>query len=305
MLARISTVMIATAMSILINVPLLAQARDFSQVKIKTIPVREQIYMLEGEGGNIGVFIGEDGVIMIDDQFAPLTGKIKAAIAKLSQQPIRFLINTHWHFDHTGGNENLGSDGVVILAHDNVRKRMSVDNFMEAFNRKIPASPDAALPIITFANGVTFHLNGDTLKAINPTPNGHTDGDTILHWEKANVIHTGDLFFNGFYPFIDTSHGGSLSGMIDGVNKILAITDQDTLIIPGHGALSNRQELIEYRDMLIAVQAKTKQAIADGASLETFLKSNPTAEFDQKWGQGFLSPEKFQTIIYQSVSQNK
>lgn len=301
MFRRFSTTVMATLGSLAIASTASAQ-QDLSKVEITTIPVRNNVYMLQGEGGNIGLFVGDDGVIMVDDQFAPLTEKIKAAIAEITDEPIKFVINTHWHFDHTGGNENLGNEGVVILAHDKVRQRMSMDGFIEALNMPIPAAPPAALPVITFQDGVTFHLNNDTLHAIHPkAAGGHTDGDTFLHWKEANVIHAGDLFFNGLYPFIDTSSGGSLMGMIHGVNELLMMANDETLIIPGHGALADRQDLLNYRNMLMAVHAKTMTAIAKGMSLEEFIASQPTAEFDDTLGKGFLTPEQFQTIVYTST----
>ena len=213
--------------------PVKAQ-QDLENVQIKTIPVADSIYMLIGQGGNIGVSAGDDGIFLIDDQFAPLTGKIRAAVGKISKEPIRFLINTHWHFDHTGGNENLGKAGVVIVAHDNVRQQMSVDQFIELFNREIPASPSIALPVITFNDTTTFHLNGSTIHAFH-VEFAHTDGDSVIHFREANVIHTGDVYFNGIYPFIDVDSGGSINGMIAAVNRILALCDDQTKIIPGHG----------------------------------------------------------------------
>ncbi|MEM8720122.1 MAG: MBL fold metallo-hydrolase [Cyanobacteria bacterium P01_G01_bin.39] len=279
-----------------------AQDQDFTQVEIQTIPVAENVYMLTGEGGNIGVAAGDDGVLLIDDQYAPLTGKIKAAVEQISEQPIKFLLNTHWHFDHTGGNENLGNAGVVIVAHDQVYTRMSTDQFIEAFGRDVPASPPAALPKITFNDTATFHLNGQTILGFH-VKSAHTDGDTVIHFPDVDVIHTGDIYFNGLYPFIDTSSGGSIEGMIQGVDKILALAGADTKIIPGHGALSNRAELETYQQMLKAVKAKTESAIAQGLTLEEFIASNPTAEFDQAWGQGFLKPEDFQSIVYQDLAQ--
>lgn len=278
----------------------LAQEQDFDQVEIQTVPVAENIYMLLGEGGNIGVSAGDDGVFLIDDQFAPLTAKIQTAIAELSDQPIRFLLNTHWHFDHTGGNENLGNAGVVIVAHDEVYTRMSTDQFIEAFQLTIPASPPAALPVITFNDTATFHLNGQTIHAFHVEP-AHTDGDTVIHFQEADVIHAGDIYFNGVYPFIDSSSGGSIAGMIRGAEQILALAGEDTQIIPGHGPLSTRAELEAYRQMLVEVRLLTESAIANGLSLEEFIASNPTAKYDATWGQGFLSPEQFQTIVYQSL----
>ena len=281
-----------------------AQTPDFDKVKIQTIPVEDGVYMLVGEGGNIGVSAGEDGVFLIDDQFAPLTSKIQDAVAKISNQPLRFLLNTHWHFDHTGGNENFGKAGAVIIAHDQVRKRLSTKQFIKAFDREIPAAPAAALPIVTFGDTLTLHLNGQTIHTFHVEA-AHTDGDSVIHFREANVIHTGDAYFNGIYPFIDTENGGSVEGMITAVERILAITNKNTKIIPGHGPLSNRAELVAYRRMLQDVRTRTYAAIQKGETLESFVASKPTADYDKTWGKGFLSPEKFLTIVYQDLSNKK
>lgn len=280
----------------------IAQDQDFSQVEIETIPVAEDVYMLTGEGGNIGVAVSEDGVLLVDDQFAPLTEKIEAAVADISDLPIQFLINTHWHFDHTGGNENLGNAGVVIVAHDEVYTRMSTEQTIEAFQRTVPPSPDAALPQITFNDTATFHLAGKTIKGMH-VESAHTDGDTVIHFPDVNVIHTGDVYFNGIYPFIDASSGGSIAGMIRAVEKTLSLADDETKIIPGHGALSNRQELEAFRDMLVDVKLRTEKAIAEGLTLEEYIASKPTADYDEAWGGGFLKPEDFITIVYNSLAE--
>ena len=278
-----------------------AQDVDFDQVEIKTIPVAEDIYMLTGEGGNIGVSVGEDGVLLIDDQFAPLTEKIKTAVSEISDGEIQFLLNTHWHFDHTGGNENLGDAGVVIVAHDEVRTRMSTEQFIEAFGRSVPPSPPAALPKITFNDTTTFHFNDRTIHGFH-VESAHTDGDTVIHFPEADVIHAGDVYFNGIYPFIDTSSGGSITGMIQATERILALAGDETKIIPGHGALSNRAELEDYRQMLVNVKVRTEKAIAQGESLEEFIASKPTSDYDAKLGGGFLKPEQFLTIVYEDLA---
>ena len=279
-----------------------AQEPDFSKVEIETIPVTENVYMLMGEGGNIGVLAGDDGVLLIDDQYAPLTEKIEAAVAEISDRPISFLLNTHWHFDHTGGNENLGESGVTIVAHDEVYNRMSTKQFIEAFGREIPPSPPSALPKISYNDTVTFHINGQTVNGFH-VESAHTDGDTIMHFPDANVIHTGDTYFNGIYPFIDSSSGGSIAGMIRANERTLALADDNTKIIPGHGPLSNRTELEAFRQMLIDVKLRTEKAIADGMNLEEFIASNPLADYDADWGQGFLDAEKFLTIVYNSLAE--
>ena len=284
--------------------PVWMQAQDFEQVQIQTIPVAEGVYMLLGQGGNIGVSAGADGIFLIDDQFAPLTTKIQAAVADLSDQPIRFLVNTHWHFDHTGGNENLGKAGVVIVAHDQVRERMRVDNVVEFLQRQIPASPPAALPVITFNDTATFHFNGQTIQAFHVQP-AHTDGDSVIHFKEADVIHAGDVYFNGIYPFIDQSSGGNIDGVIAAVDRILALAGDQTKIIPGHGPLSNRAELLVYRQMLVAVRDRTRQALQAGASLENFIAAKPMADYDKAWGNGFLKPEQFLTLVYQLLSAQR
>ena len=226
-----------------------SNAQDLADVEIETIDLGHGIAMLTGRGGNIGVSVGEDGVFLIDDQFAPLTDRIRAAVSRLSERPIRFLVNTHWHGDHTGGNENLGRAGVVIVAHAAVRERMSSEQYMVAFDRHTPPSPGPALPAITFGEEVTFHLNGDTIHVFHVDP-AHTDGDSIVHFENAGVIHMGDTYFAGMYPFFDLSSAGSVKGMLAAVNRVLEIADNDTRIIPGHGPISNRKQLVAYRDML-------------------------------------------------------
>jgi cyclase len=203
-----------------------AAQQDFSKVEVKAEKVADGLWMLTGAGGNIGVSAGPDGVFLVDDQYAPLTDKIKAAVATVSDKPVRFVLNTHWHGDHVGGNENLGKDGAVLVAHENVRKRMSKEQFIKLFNRTVPASPAAALPLVTFAESLSFHLNGEDVDAIHVPP-AHTDGDVIVFFRKVNVIHAGDTLFNGMYPVVDLSSGGSVDGMIGAADRILAVADAE------------------------------------------------------------------------------
>jgi glyoxylase-like metal-dependent hydrolase (beta-lactamase superfamily II) len=274
---------------------------DMHAINIKTIKVTEHIAMLQGKGGNIGVFHHNDSVFLIDDQFAPLTDKILHSVKTLNAHPIRFLVNTHWHFDHVGGNENLGKHSAVIIAHENVRKRMSSDQFITFFNKKIPASPDIALPTITFTQDMRFHLEGETINLYH-VENAHTDGDTIVRFETANVIHMGDNYFSGMYPFIDTSSNGSVAGMIKAVTHVLSEVDDDTKIIPGHGSLSNKAELTQFLAMLKDLQSKISQLIAEGKTLAEVQASKPTADYDKNWGKGFLSGEQFVQILYTDLS---
>ncbi len=270
--------------------------QDFSKVEIKTIEVAPNIYMLMGAGGNLGVSTGKNGVFLIDDQYAPLTEKIIGAISKISDQPLKFLINTHWHFDHTGGNENVGKGDTIIVAHDNVRKRMAAGQMMKAFNFEVPPASPHALPVVTFPTALTFHWNGETIEVIH-FPGAHTDGDAVIFFKNANVVHTGDLFFNGIYPFIDGQSGGSLKGMILSVDKILARADDSTKIIPGHGPLGNKADLKAYRDMLQEVHKRITRLQKDGKTVEEIVAAKPTADFDAQWGSGFLNPDQWVTIV--------
>jgi glyoxylase-like metal-dependent hydrolase (beta-lactamase superfamily II) len=275
---------------------------QYKDVLINTVEVRDGIYMLIGAGGNIGVSVGEDGVFLIDDQFAPLTEKIKAAIAKLSDQPIRFLINTHWHYDHTGGNENLGKENVLIVAHDNVHKRMSVDTLIGAFATTVPASPKVALPVITFNDTVTFRINGEEIQVFHQS-NAHTDGDSVVHFIDSNVMHTGDVWFNGFYPFIDTSSEGSIDGVIKSVKHLLTIVDDKTRIIPGHGKLANKNDLNGYLEMLMMVRSRMQKLIDEGKSIDQIIELKPLADYDESLGGGFLKPEQFMRIVHDSLTR--
>lgn len=279
-----------------------AQEDRFAAVEIKTHAVAPGIYMLEGAGGNIGVSVGEDGVFMIDDQFAPLTDRITAAVAALTDRSIRFVINTHWHGDHTGGNENLGKQGVVIVAHDNVYERMSRDTEIAAFDLVVPASPKAALPVITFNDNVTFRLNDEQIRAVHYR-HSHTDGDSVIHFVNANVIHTGDIWFNGTYPFIDISSGGSIDGVIGSIRTLIDLADDNTRIIPGHGPVSDKRGMQGYLEMLEAVRDRMKKLIAEGKSLEQIIALGPNADYDDAMGGGFINPEQFLRHLYSDLKR--
>jgi cyclase len=271
--------------------------QDFSKVQIKTQKLSDSVYMLTGEGGNLGLSAGADATFLIDDQFAPLTPKIKAAIAQITRKPVKFVLNTHWHFDHVGGNENLGKQGAVIFAHENVRKRMSTEQFMEFLGMKTPPSPHVALPVVTFASWVSFHVNGEEVRALH-VDNAHTDGDVIVHFAKSDVIHTGDVFFNKLYPFIDTSSGGSVDGVIAAADTILSMAGDKTKIIPGHGPLATKADLKAYRDMLATVTRRVKEQIGAGKKLDAIVAAKPSFQYDDVWGKGFLPPEKFVAMLY-------
>lgn len=276
-------------------------AQDMAEVDIGSEKVADGIHVLTGRGGNIGLVHGADGAFMIDDQYAPLTDRIRAAAAEITDAGIRFVFNTHWHGDHTGGNENMAEAGSLIVAHDNVRKRLKAGLTVEALDREIPPAPDGALPVVTFNDEVTFHLNDHTVHAFH-VPHAHTDGDAVVHFREANVIHTGDVFFNGLYPFIDTASGGSVNGMIDAAERILELADESTRIIPGHGPLTDRARLAEYRDMLVTVRDRIAEGIDRNQSLEDIVATNPTAEYDDEWGDGFIPPERWIGMIHGSLT---
>ena len=281
-----------------------AVAEDkFKDVEITAIPVGAGIYMLTGQGGNIGVSVGSDGVFLIDDQFAPLTKKITAAIAALSDQPVRFLLNTHWHPDHTGGNENMGNAGIVIVAHSNVRKRLAVDNFIEMLGMEAPATDATGLPVITFDDALTFHLNEDEIH-ISHVESAHTDGDSIVQFRAANVMHLGDIYFAGMYPFIDTNSGGSINGTLKALEHALALSDDNTVIIPGHGPVSNKENLVAYTGMLRTINGRIQKMIAGKSTLAQILATEPTKDFDEEYGNGFIKNTAFVEMIYKDITQD-
>ena len=269
-----------------------AIAQDASKVEIKTEKLSDTTYMLTGQGGNIGLSIGDDAVFVIDDQFAPLTPKIKEAIASLTKRPVQFVLNTHYHFDHTGGNENFAKDGALIVAHDNVRKRMGVEQAIAFLGMKQAASPKAALPVVTVAGDVTFHINGDEVHAFH-VPRAHTDGDLIIHFRKSDVIHMGDVYFNGMYPFIDAASNGSADGVIAAVDRVLALATEKTKIIPGHGPLATKQDLVAYRALIATVMQRIKDLRSSGKTDDEIKAARPAAEFDAKYGGGFIKSDRF------------
>jgi glyoxylase-like metal-dependent hydrolase (beta-lactamase superfamily II) len=277
--------------------PAFAQQQDFSKVEIKTIKLGDTLYMLMGEGGNIGVSAGADGVYLIDDQYAPLSEKIMAAVKAISDKPVKYVINTHWHGDHTGGNENFGKAGATIIAHEAVRARMEKGGELAAFKMVVPPAAAGALPVITFSDKAALHLNGETSHLIHVDP-AHTDGDTIIHWPAANIIHTGDTFVNGFFPFVDISSGGRLDGIIKSADMVLALADDKTKIIPGHGPLATKADLARFRAMLATVRERVTAAKAAGKTAEEWAASKPLADLDADWGKGFLPLDKFTQIVF-------
>ena len=281
-----------------------AQAQmDFSQVQVQTTEVAEDLYMLVGAGGNLSLSVGDDGAFLVDDQYAPMSDKILAAIAEVTDQDIRFLINTHFHGDHTGGNENIGATGALIVAHENVRQRLSTDQFRAIFNQTIPASPEGALPVVTFSEEINFYWN-DTEVRIFHVENAHTDGDAIVTYPEKNIIHMGDVFFNGFYPFVDVSSEGTLDGYIRAVSQVLSLpfVNDDTRIIPGHGPLATPADLETYLNMMMTARNRINALILQQLSEDEVVARDPMSDYHEQWGGGFMSGENFTRLAYQSLA---
>jgi glyoxylase-like metal-dependent hydrolase (beta-lactamase superfamily II) len=283
----------------LLGLPISAGAAE-EEVTIETVKIRDGIFMLVGQGGNIGLFIGDDGTFLIDDQFAPLTLKHLEAIRAVGGQKPKFLINTHFHADHTGGNENLGKAGTAIFSHDNVRERMTVETFIKAFNMRTPPRPKVALPVVTFSTDVTFHINGESVHAFH-VPRAHTDGDSVIHFKNSNVIHAGDVLFNGFYPFIDVAHGGTVRGIIEAADAILKLADEETKIIPGQGPLGDRKQLQDYRDMLSTAFQRLSRLRKAGMTVEEAIAEKPLADLEERWGKGMFPGEKWIGLVYEGL----
>jgi len=278
----------------------LAAQQNFDTIQVRSQPLRGSVHVLQGSGGNIGVSVGPDMTFVVDDQYAPLSQKILAAIGRLSSQPVKFVVNTHWHGDHTGGNENMGKAGAVIVAHENVRKRMSVEQFNAVFNRRTPASPAGALPVVSFSDSVRFHINGDDVVASHVPP-AHTDGDVIIHFTKADVVHMGDTFFNGNFPFVDVSSGGNVNGVIGAADRVLATCTPQTIIIPGHGAATDCAGLRAYRNVIVAVRDRVQAEMRKGLTLEQLKAAGLSKDHDERWGKGFIQPPVFIELIYRSL----
>ena len=291
-------ILLAVAASLLsIASPALAQsAADLAKVEIKPQILAPGVAVLFGAGGNIGVSYGPEGTVLIDDQFAPLNARIVAAVAALGATPVRYVLNTHWHYDHTGGNEAMGAAGVTIFAHDSVRLRLLTGGAV--LGNATPPAPPKALPVVTYAEGLTFHLNGDDIAATF-TGGGHTDGDTVLYWRKANVLHTGDLMMNGLgFPFIDTESGGNALHLVASLDKLLTMTNASTTIIPGHGPVATRADLKDWRDMIAGAVETVRKARAAKKTLPAFLAANPFKPMEKS--NGFITADVFARAIWQS-----
>jgi glyoxylase-like metal-dependent hydrolase (beta-lactamase superfamily II) len=273
--------------------------QDFSKVEIKVTKVAGSVYMLEGAGGNIGVSVGEDGIVLVDDEFAPLAPKIKAALKGITDKPVKFVLNTHFHGDHTGGNAQFGSEAPII-AHENVRKRL--EDGGEVLGNEVKPAQKEALPVITFNDRASVHLNGENIRAIH-FPNGHTDGDSVIFFTQSDVIHMGDDFVTYGFPFVDAGNGGSVSGMIAGVEKVLGMTDANTKIIPGHGPLSTPADMRKFLEMLKETRALVSEAIKAGKSPAQMKEDRILAKYDSL-AKGFVKTDSWIDLLCADVTKS-
>jgi len=268
-----------------------AQSPDPAKIEYRSEKLTDNLHVLFGAGGNIAVLTGPDGALVVDSDVAAMSPKLRGALAMVSAQPVRFLINTHFHFDHTGGNPTLGRSGVVIVAQDNVRKRLMARQVINVGTDIVmEPTPSEGLPMVTFENALSFHVNGEEI-AVNHVEHGHTDSDAFVFFAKANVLHTGDLMMSIGYPFVDAGNGGSLRGLIAGHERALALCDERTRVIPGHGPIVGKAELQAYHDMLATIWQRIASQVKKGRTLDQVLASKPTQEFDERWGKGFITPQ--------------
>src|SRR5688572_26746928 len=277
-----------------------AAQTDFSKVEMKATKVAGNVYMLEGAGGNIGVSVGTDGILIVDDQFAPLADKIRAALKELNQGKLRFILNTHWHGDHTGANAQFGPEATII-AHDNVRKRLSTEQKIPFFKSTVPASPKEALPVITFDNSLSVHFNGEDIRAIH-FPNGHTDGDSVIFFTTSNVVHLGDNFFAGAFPFVDVDNGGNVVGLTKNTGEIITKIPAGAKLIPGHGPLATIDDLNLYHRMLLETTDIVRKKVAAGKTVDQ-IKSEGLPEEWKSWGTRFIKTDQWIELIHISLTQ--
>src|SRR3954467_5819076 len=290
------------AMSVL-GLAAVAQQQDFSKVEIKAQKVADGVYMLSGAGGNIGVSVGDDGIVIVDDQFAPLAPKIQAALRGITDKPVLFVLNTHYHFDHTGGNQEFTKTGSTIIAHENVRKRLAAGAGTKRFGPQPPAPKDA-MPVITFDNQATVHLNGEDIRALH-FPNGHTDGDSVIFFPKANVVHMGDDFVTYGFPFVDIENGGSVTGMIAGCEKVLSMVPADAKFIPGHGPLSTADDVRAFVKMLKDTRAMVAASVAKKRTPAEMKQMKILAAWDPKYNGKFISSDDWIDALYDDVTHGK
>lgn len=271
------------------------------RAEFQTQLVRPGLYVVAGAGTNVAVWTGADGTVLVDDGLATLAPQLLETVGRIADGPLRLVVNTHWHPDHAGGNELAARSGAIVVAHERARASMGTAHVSDEYGVRIPASPHAALPVVTFPDELALTLNGDRL-VVSHADAAHTGGDAIVWWENANVVHLGDVYCNGSYPFVDLANGGSLAGMVAAVEGVLSRADADTVVIPGHGPLSGREELVAYRDMLVAAGRRVRELVEQGGNLEQVLAARPTQALDDRWGKGPVTPERFVRVLYEDLA---
>ncbi|MFH1983550.1 MAG: MBL fold metallo-hydrolase [Pseudomonadota bacterium] len=278
-------------------------AEEPAAIEVGAEKITENIYLLQDTGGmgNTVVLTGRDGVLMVDTKIEAAVSPLLSRISELSEKPIRFAVITHWHFDHVGGNEQVAKTGATIIAHENVRKQMAMAHDMAMLNTKVPPSSEMARPLLTYTKEMAFHMNGEDVRVFHLAA-GHTDGDSVVYFQNANVIHMGDLYFEGLYPYIGIYSGGSIDGMIKVINQILPMIDDKTKVVPGHGPLSDKTRLQQYVSMLTAIRDEVGRLMQNGATMEAVIAAKPTQAYDEKWGKGFLPPDQFTKLVYMDLS---
>jgi glyoxylase-like metal-dependent hydrolase (beta-lactamase superfamily II) len=282
-----------------------AQMPDFSKVEIRTQALADNLYLLDsGSAGNVALLVGADGAVLVDNKVTELAGRMRAAVALLTDRPVRFVINTHFHLDHSGTNDTFGRAGGVIVAHENVRKRLAAGQIIEYFKLQQPPAAKEALPVVTFAQSVDLHLNGEDVH-VEALPAAHTDGDAAILFRRANVLHAGDVFIRGSYPFIDTSSGGTIDGLVTAHDRLLALANESTQVIPGHGPMATRADLAAQREMIVTIRDRVAAELKRGRSLEQVIDAAPTRDFDERYGKGFITPEGFLSAIYGTLPRGK
>ncbi len=283
----------------LVAVPTIAE--EVKAPEVKATPIKGPLYLFQGRGGNVVASIGDDGVLLVDADYSAYAPAHATKARELSgnEAAPRFVLNTHWHFDHTEGNNFFGERGSVIIAHENIRKRMSTGQTIEAFDRVIEPSPKAALPVVTYGDSVALHFNGDDIE-VQHYPNGHTDGDSVVFFAAENVVHMGDLVFAQRFPFVDISSGGNVFGLIDNIAAVLARIDEQTVVVPGHGAITDKAGLTEYHQMLVATSGQVTSAVKAGKSLEDVIAEGFGDQWES-WGAGFIKEEAWISFIAGSM----
>lgn len=296
------TVPLRSAALLLLALVTAAFAQDLAAFEFQRVELAPGLHVLAGGGGNVAVLVGDDGVLLVDAAVEQVAGKLAATVKGIADKPVRYLINTHWHFDHVGGNEVLAKAGAVIVAHENVRRRMSTPQHLRHIDRDVSPAAPQALPAVTFRETLTLHFAGQEVQLIHVEP-AHTDGDVLAYFPQANVLHTGDVVFNGMYPFIDVNAGGSLDGMVRAVDRVLAVGNEQTRFIPGHGPIAKVADLRKYREMLVTVGDRIRALMKEGKSRDEIIAAKPTADFDAEWGGGGFPPDLWVGIVHDGMQR--